>query len=45
MLKLQNELDVVQMRHQKEKQELSRQVKTLSEENEDIRRAFKKLLE
>ena len=45
MLKLQNELDVVQMRHQKEKQELSRQVKKLSEENEDIRRAFKKLLE
>ena len=45
MLKLQNELDVVQMRHQKEKQELSRQLKKLSEENEDIRNVFKKLLE
>ena len=44
-MKLQNELDVVQMRHQKEKQELSRQLKKLSEENEDIRNVFKKLLE
>ena len=44
-MKLQNELDVVQMRHQKEKQELSRQMKKLSEENEDIRNVFKKLLE
>ena len=45
MLKLQNELDIVQMRQQKEKQELTRQVTTLMEENEDIRKAFKKLLE
>ena len=45
VLKLQNELDIVQMRRQKEKQELTRQLKTLSEENEDIRKAFKKLLE
>ena len=44
-MKLQNELDMVQMRHQKEKQELSRQLKKLSEENEDIRNVFKKLLE
>ena len=45
MLKLQNELDIVQMRQQKEKQELTRQVTTLTEENEDIRKAFRKLLE
>ena len=45
MLKLQNELDVVQMSLKTEKQELSRQVKRLIEENDDIRRAFKKLLE
>ena len=45
MLKLQNELDVVQMSLKTEKQELSRQVKRLTQENDDIRRAFKKLLE
>jgi len=45
MLKLQNELDAVQMILKTEKQELSRQVKKLTEENDDIRRAFKKLLE
>ena len=45
MLKLQNELDIVQMRQQKEKQEFTRQVKALTEENEDIRKVFKKLLE
>ena len=45
MLKLQNELDILQMRHQKEKQEITRQVKMLSDENEEIRKAFKKLLE
>lgn len=45
MLKLQNELDVVQMSLKTEKQELSRQVKRLTEENDYIRRAFKKLLE
>ena len=45
MLKLQNELDIVQMRQQKEKQELTHQVKTLTEENKDIRKVFTKLLE
>ena len=45
MLKLQNELDIVQMRQQKEKQELTQQVKTLTEENKDIRKVFTKLLE
>lgn len=45
MLKLQNELDAVQMSLKSEKQELSRQVKKVTEENDDIRRAFKKLLE
>ena len=45
MLKLQNELDIVQMRQQKEKQELTRQVTKLTEENEHIRKAFTKLLE
>ena len=45
MLKLQNELDIVQMRQQKEKQELTQQVKTLTKENEDIRKVFTKLLE
>lgn len=45
MLKLQNELDAAQMNLKTEKQELSRQVKRLTEENDDIRRVFKKLLE
>ena len=45
MLKLQNELDIVQMRQQKEKQELTQQVKALTKENEDIRKVFTKLLE
>ena len=45
MLKLQNEFDSVHTRVQVEKQDYAKQVKRLTEENEDIRRAFKKLLQ
>ncbi len=45
MLKCQNDLDSTQTRLQQEKQELVKQMAKLSSENQDIRRAFKKLLQ
>ena len=44
-LKLHTDMEVISTRLKAEKTELSRQVEKLTMENEDLRRAFKKLLQ